>query len=118
MDKVFVDLGGQRSNNGAILNVNNSISTSEFNSLSLQTMNSFRVGLTIRVSLYDVIARKDIIKQAQYRQAASEQHSKFLSQDVKFRIVDLYKDAQLSLFYIAIKGGMILWNLPDKNLRQ
>ncbi|GGD58490.1 hypothetical protein GCM10011514_23140 [Emticicia aquatilis] len=22
------------------------------------------------------------------------------------------------LFYIAIKGGMILWNLPDKNLRQ
>ena len=104
MDKVFVDLGGQRSNNGAVLNVNNSISSSEFNSLSFQTMNSFRAGLTVRVSLYDVIARKDLIKQAQYRQAASEQHSKFLSQDVKFRIVDLYKDAQLSYKLLSIKA--------------
>ncbi|MFN3487526.1 MAG: TolC family protein [Emticicia sp.] len=104
MDKVFVDLGGQRSNNGAMLNVNNNISSAEFNSLSLQTLNSFRVGLTVRVSLYDVIARKDIIKQAQYRQASSEQHSKFLSQDVKFRIVDIYKDAQLSYKLLSIKA--------------
>ncbi len=104
MDKVFVDMGGQRSNNGAILNVNNSISTSEFNSLSFQTMNSFRLGLTVRVSLYDIMARKDLVKQAQYRQAASEQHSKFLSQDVKFRITDIYKDAQLAYKLLSIKA--------------
>ncbi|MFN3851996.1 MAG: TolC family protein [Spirosomataceae bacterium] len=104
MDKVFMDLGAQRSNNGAVLNVNNNISNSEFNSLSFQAMNSFRVGVTVRVSLYDMIARKDLIKQAQYRQAASEQHSKFLSQDVKFRITDLYKDAQLAYKLLSIKA--------------
>jgi outer membrane protein TolC len=104
MDKVFVDMGGQRSNNGAVLNVNNNISNSEFNSLSFQSMNSFRVGLTVRVSLYDVLARKDLIKQAQYRQAASEEHSKFLIQDVKFRIADIYKDAQLAYKLLSIKA--------------
>ncbi|MCU0326560.1 MAG: TolC family protein [Spirosomaceae bacterium] len=104
MDKVFMDLGAQRSNNGAVLNVNNNISNSEFNSLSFQAMNSFRVGITVRLSLYDMVARKDLIKQAQYRQVAAEQHSKFLSQDVKFRITDLYKDAQLAYKLLSIKA--------------
>ncbi|WP_305953265.1 TolC family protein [Emticicia oligotrophica] len=104
MDKVFMDLGGQRSNNGAILNLNNNISSSEFNSLSFQTINAFRVGLTVRISLYDMLARKDLIRQAQYRQAASEQHSQYLVQDVKFRITDLYKDAQLAYKLLSIKA--------------
>ena len=104
MDKVFVDIGGQRSNNGAVLNVNNNISSQEFNSLSFQSMNSFRAGVTVRVSLYDIMARKDLIKQAQYRQLASEQHAKYLRQDVKFRITDLYKDAQLAYKLLVIKA--------------
>ena len=104
MDKIFLDLGVQRSNNGAILNVNNNVSTQEFNSLSYQNMNSFRAGLIVRVSLYDIMARKDLVKQAQFRQMASEQHSKYLRQEVKFRIVDLYKDAQLAYKLLGIKS--------------
>lgn len=104
MDKVFMDMGVQRSNNGALLTVNNSVSASEFNSLSFQNMNSFRVGLTVRLSLYDGMARKNLVQQAYLRQKASEEHALFLKQDTKFRITDLYKDAQLAYKLLTIKA--------------
>ena len=104
MDKVFVDLGAQRSNNGAVLNVNNNVSTSEFNSLSFQNLNSMRFGLTVRLSLYDGVARKNLIKEAQYREIASEQHALFLRQDAKLRVVDLYKNAELAYKLLSIKA--------------
>ena len=66
MDKVFMDLGAQRANNGAVLNVNNNVSDSEFNSLSFQNQNSLRLGLTVRLSLYDGFARKNLIQQASF----------------------------------------------------
>lgn len=104
MDKVFLDMGVQRSNNGALLTVNNNISTNEFNSLSFQNMNSFRVGLTVRLSLYDGFARKNLVQQAYLRQKASDEHALFLRQDVKFQITDLYKDAQLAYKLLSIKA--------------
>lgn len=104
MDKVFVDLGAQRSNNGAVLNVNNSLSSSEFNSLSFQNLNSVRFGLTVRLSLYDGLARKNLIKEAQFREIASEQHALFLRQDAKLRLIDLYKNAELAYKLLSIKA--------------
>lgn len=104
MDKVFVDIGAQRSNNGAMLNVNNSLSTSEFNSLSFQNLNSIRFGLTVRWSLYDGVARKNVIKEAQYRELASEQHALFLRQDAKIRVLELYKNAELAYKLLSIKA--------------
>jgi len=104
MDKVFMDLGAQRANNGAVLNVNNNVSESEFNSLSFQNLNSLRLGVAVRLSLYDGFARKNLIKQAQFRKIASEQHTQYLKQEVKFRIIDAYKDAQLSYKLLSIKA--------------
>jgi outer membrane protein TolC len=104
MDKVFMDLGAQRANNGAVLNVNNNISESEFNSLSFQNLNSLRLGVAVRLSLYDGFARKNLIKQAQFRKIASEQHTQYLKQEVKFRIIDAYKDAQLAFKLLSIKA--------------
>ena len=104
MDKVFMDLGAQRANNGAVLNVNNNISESEFNSLSFQNLNSLRLGVAVRLSLYDGFARKNLIKQAQYRKIASEQHTQYLKQEVKFRIIEAYKDAQLAFKLLNIKA--------------
>jgi len=104
MDKVFMDLGAQRANNGAVLNVNNNVSESEFNSLSFQNLNSLRFGVAVRLSLYDGVARKNLIKQAQFRKTASEQHTQYLKQEVKFRIIDAYKDAQLAYKLLSIKA--------------
>jgi outer membrane protein TolC len=104
MDKVFMDLGAQRANNGAVLNVNNNISESEFNSLSFQNLNSLRLGVAVRLSLYDGFARKNLIKQAQFRKIASEQHTQYLNQEVKFRIIETYKDAQLAYKLLSIKA--------------
>jgi outer membrane protein TolC len=104
MDKVFMDLGAQRANNGAVLNVNNNVSDTEFNSLSFQNQNSIRFGLTVRLSLYDGFARKNLIQQAQFRKIASEQHALYLRQEVKFRITDAYKDAQLAYKLLSIKA--------------
>lgn len=104
MDKVFMDLGAQRANNGAVLNVNNNLSESEFNSLSFQNLNSLRLGVAVRLSLYDGFARKNLIKQAQFRKIASEQHTQYLKQEVKFRIIEAYKDAQLAFKLLNIKA--------------
>ncbi|MCP9756466.1 hypothetical protein EGI26_14975 [Lacihabitans sp. CCS-44] len=104
MDKVFMDLGAQRANNNAVLNVNNNVSDSEFNSLSFQNQNSIRFGLTVRLSLYDGFARKNLIQQAQFRKIASEQHALYLRQEVKYRITDAYKDAQLAYKLLSIKA--------------
>jgi outer membrane protein TolC len=104
MEKVGLDIGLQRSNNGALLNVNNSVSTEEFNSVSFQNLNSFRFGVTVRLTMFDFIARRNLVKQAQYRLLASEEHSKLLHQDVKFRITELYKDAQLAYKLLSIKA--------------
>lgn len=104
MDKVFFDLGAQSSNNGAVLNVNNNIAESEFNSLSFQNINSIRLGLTVRLSFYDGLARKNLIKEAQYRKIASEQHALFLRQDAKLKVTELYKNAELAYKLLSIKA--------------
>lgn len=104
MDKVFMDIGAQRANNGAVLNVNNNVSDNEFNSLSFQNINSLRLGLTVRLSLYDGFARKNLIQQAQFRKIASEQHALYLRQEVKYRITESYKDAQLAFKLLSIKA--------------
>jgi outer membrane protein TolC len=104
MDKVFMDLGAQRANNGAVLNVNNNVSDTEFKSLSFQNQNSLRLGLTVRLSLYDGFARKNLMQQAQFRKIASEQHALYLRQEVKYRITDTYKDAQLAYKLLSIKA--------------
>jgi outer membrane protein TolC len=104
MDKVFVDLGAQRSNNGAVLNVSNNISSPDLNSLSFQNLNSLRFGVAVRLSLYDGLARKNLVKEAQFRQLASEQHALFLRQDAKLRVVELYKNAELAYKLLSIKA--------------
>jgi outer membrane protein TolC len=60
--------------------------------------------VAVRLSLYDGFARKNLIKQAQFRKIASEQHTQYLKQEVKFRIIEAYKDAQLAFKLLNIKA--------------
>ena len=104
MDKVFVDLGAQRSNNGAVLNVSNSLTDGDVNSLSFQNLNSLRTGLTVRLSLFDGLGRKHLIQEAAFRKQASDYRILYLKQEAQQTITSLYKDIALMGRIIGIKA--------------
>ncbi len=104
MDKVFVDLGAQRSNNGSVLNVTNSLTEGDINSLSFQNLNSLRTGLTVRLSLFDGLGRKHLVQEAAYRKKASDYRILYLKQEAQQTITTLYKDVALMGKIILIKA--------------
>lgn len=104
MDKIFLDFGYQRANNGAILDVNNNVSENQFNSVSFQNLNSLRAGVIVRLSLFDAFGRKHLVKEAEHRVGASQNRLYALQTEAKFKIVDLYKDAELAYKLISIKS--------------
>jgi outer membrane protein TolC len=104
MDKIFVDMGGQLSNSGTLMAINNNVSINEFNSATWLSANSVRAGLVIRLSLFDVVARKQQIQQANIRTVAAEQRTNYVRQEVKLLIIERYKEAELAYTLLALKS--------------
>lgn len=103
-DKVFVDIGAQTSNNGAVLNVNNNISTGELNSISFQNINAVRAGLTIRLSVFDFYGRKNLVNESRAVWEASRHMEDLVRLEVREKTIQLYKDIEISGRVLTIQA--------------
>ena len=103
-DKVFVDIGAQTSNNGAVLNVNNNISAGELNSISFQNINALRAGLTIRLSVFDFYGRKNLVQESKAVWDASRHMEDLVRLEVREKTIQLYKDIEISGRVLSIQA--------------
>ena len=103
-DKVFVDIGAQTSNNGAVLNVNNNISAGELTSLSFQNINAVRAGLTIRLSVFDLYGRKNLVQESKALWYASRHMEDLVRLEVREKTIQLYKEIEISSRVLAIQA--------------
>lgn len=103
-DKVFVDIGAQTSNNGAVLNVNNTISAGEVTSLSFQNINSVRAGLTVRLSVFDFYGRKNQVLESKALWDASRHMEDLVRLEVREKTIQLYKDIEISGRVLTIQA--------------
>lgn len=103
MDKVFTDVGYTMSNNFAVSNVDASNSQG-IQSIANMAGDNYRAGITVRLGLYDVFARKNLKKQEMYRVEASRFRAEIIADEIRLKTTMLYKNLQLSQRLLLIKS--------------
>lgn len=103
MDKVFTDVGYTMSNNFAVTSVDASNSQG-IQSLANSSGDNYRAGVTVRIGLYDVFARKNLKKQEVYRVEASRFRAEIIADEIRLKTTMLYKNLQLTQRLLLIKS--------------
>lgn len=103
MDKVFTDVGYGYSNNYAATSVaaNNS---RDFESISTIAGDNYRAGITVRIGMFDVFARKNLKKKEMYQIQAAQHRKTTIQNEIRLKTILFYKELQLSQRILKIKS--------------
>lgn len=101
-DKIFMDAGYSYTNNFSVMNVD--ASTGGFESVSLKNGDSYRFGVTFRLSLFDLIGLKHVKQGAVFEKQASQNQLKDIEKHIRWVVTELYKNLQLTQNLLRIKS--------------
>ncbi|OJJ16417.1 hypothetical protein BKI52_34590 [marine bacterium AO1-C] len=101
-DKIFMDAGYSYTNNFSVMNVD--ASTGGFESVSLKNGDSYRFGVTFRLSLFDLIGLKHVKQGAVFEKQAAEHQLKDIEKHIRWTVTELYKNLQLAQSLLKIKS--------------
>lgn len=101
-DKIFMDAGYSLTNNFSVTNVN--ASTGGFESVSLKNGDNYRLGVTFRLTLFDLIGRKHVRQGAVFEKKAAEHQLKDMQRVIRWKVTELYKNLQLAQTLLRIKS--------------
>lgn len=93
-NRVFTDAGGGYANNYSVLTVANG-DAGGFESVALGSGNSMRVGVTARISLFDVLGRNQLIERAKAEKEMNEFGLQVAEQELKALITQVYTQLKL-----------------------
>lgn len=100
-NRVFTDAGGAYANNYNVLTVANG-DAGGFQSVALGNGNSMRVGVTARISLFDIIGRNQLIARAEAEKQMSEYDLQVAQQDLKALVTQMYTQLKLGKTLVEV----------------
>lgn len=101
-DKIFMDAGYSYTNNFSVMNVD--ATTGGFESVSLKNGDSYRFGVTFRLSLFDLIGLKHVKRGAIFEKKAAEHQLLDIKKHIRWQVTELYKNLQLTQTLLRIKS--------------
>ncbi len=100
-NRVFTDAGGAYANNYSVLTVANG-DAGGFQSVALGNGNSMRVGVTARISLFDILGRNQLIARAEAEKQMSEYDLQVAEQELKALITQMYTQLKLGKVLVEV----------------
>lgn len=101
-NRIFMDAGYSYTNNFSVTNLNSS--TNNVETVALRNGGNYRAGITLRLSLYDLLVTKHLKLGAMHEKNASENQLKVIEKQIMWEVTQLYKNLQLAQTLLKIKS--------------